>query len=225
MSSLPVTPAVLYPGQRLTREEFLRRWEAIPELKRAELIDGIVYMPSPVSTGHARRDTLVINWLGHYAFQTPGCEAANNATWLMLESAPQPDAALYLLPRYGGQSLTEGSLFSGAPELVAEVSGASSYYDSGPKLALYQRAGVREYISVLLDPPEVRWRVWRNGGYETAVADAGGIFRSTIFPGLWLDPEALRNNDGARLLATLQQGLDSPEHADFVRLLAARRLP
>src|SRR5205823_179022 len=98
----------LYPGQRLPREEFLRRWEALPDLKFAELIGGMVYMPSPLSLEHGWMDSRVATWLGVYVAATPGCESASNATWLLMTDAPQPDQALQILPEYGGKSRVQG---------------------------------------------------------------------------------------------------------------------
>ncbi len=98
----------LVRGDKLTREEFLRRWEAMPNVKFAELIGGIVYMPSPLSLGHGDRDNSVGTWLGVYAASTPGCQASNNATCLMEDDVPQPDSHLRLLADYGGQSWEEG---------------------------------------------------------------------------------------------------------------------
>ena len=93
----------LVAGERLSREEFLRRWEALPDLKRAELLEGVVYLPSPVSFTHGSEEGLVTHWLIHYAGCTPGCRAGSNATWLMLKDAPQPDGFLCILPECGGQ--------------------------------------------------------------------------------------------------------------------------
>ncbi|MBV8842856.1 MAG: Uma2 family endonuclease, partial [Bryobacterales bacterium] len=121
MSTAHTLNEQLLPGQRLSREEFLRRWEALPELKNAELIDGIVYMSSPASVGHSRSDLLVHMWLGVFAAATPGCDCGSNGTWLMLESAPQPDAHLRIRPEYGGQSSTERGFGAGAPDLIAEI--------------------------------------------------------------------------------------------------------
>lgn len=36
-------------GDGLSRAEFERRYDAMPELKKAELLEGIVYMAAPVS--------------------------------------------------------------------------------------------------------------------------------------------------------------------------------
>src|ERR1044071_6776297 len=94
----------LVAGERLSREEFLRRWEALPELKRAELLEGVVYLPSPLSVSHASRDLLSGFWLTYYATFTPGCGTGAQATWLMREDAPQPDCYLRIEPEYGGQS-------------------------------------------------------------------------------------------------------------------------
>jgi Uma2 family endonuclease len=205
----------LLPGQGLTRDEFLRRWDALPELKNAELIEGIVYISSPVSDRHARLDGLIHVWLGWYALATPGCEMAVNGTWLMLESAPQPDSHLRIRPEYGGQSNTQGAYCSGAPELIVEVCASSATHDFGPKLALYQRAGVREYVTVALTPGEVVWRELSGGRFVPLPLAGDGILRSKVFPGLWLDATALLAGDGARVLEVVRSGLASGEHAEF----------
>ena len=113
MSSLRTLTPQLLPGQKLTRDEFFRRWEELPELKNAELIDGIVYMSSPVSNRHGTSHALIIGWLGVYAAATPGCEGGSNGTWLMEEDAPQPDAHLRILPEHDGQSRLEGEYCAG----------------------------------------------------------------------------------------------------------------
>lgn len=223
MSHVSSTLLPLLPGMRLSREEFLRRWEAMPELKRAELIDGVVHMPSPVSNPHARFDFAVHGWLYAYLSRTPGCQGGNSATWLMDTAAPQPDSHLLVLPEYGGQARSEPPYLVGAPELAVEICYTSQAQDLGPKLALYQRAGVREYLTVLLDESRVVWRARAASGvFEVIAADADGLLRSRVFPGLWLNPAALLAEDAQALLGALQQGLASPEHAAFVAELARR---
>src|ERR1700681_3130229 len=133
-------PLLFEPGDRMSREECLERWERMPELKNAELIDGVVYMPSPVSLLHGRFDSRFHLMLSYYAARTRGCESVVNTTWLMLESAPQPDVALYIRPEYGGSMEVRDNLASGTPELATEVTRSTRSYDLGPKLALYQRA-------------------------------------------------------------------------------------
>jgi hypothetical protein len=96
-------PAVeLITGQQMDADEFLRRWEDLPDVKFAELIDGFVHVPSPLSSDHAARDGRIHWWLTVYADATPGCHFACNATWHMLESMPQPDAFLRIDPSCGG---------------------------------------------------------------------------------------------------------------------------
>jgi Uma2 family endonuclease len=214
----------LIRGDYLSREEFMRRWEAMPHVKRAELIRGVVYMPSPLSREHGRTDSDVGTWLGVYRAATPGCETLANATWFMgEEEAPQPDSSLRVLPEYGGQSTDQGRYVSGAPEFLAEVCISSTTYDLHQKLEVYQEAGVQEYLAVLMREREVRWHRLVGGRFEVLPAPADGIYRSTVFPGLWLDAAALLAGDLARVLVMLQQGLNSPEHAAFVELLKQRR--
>src|SRR3989442_193806 len=134
---------MLVAGDKLSREEFLRRWEAMPHVKRAELIGGIVYMPTPLSRDHGVVDTRADAWLAVYAAFTPGCEAGANTTWLMEEDAPQPDVHLWILPEYGGQARLQGLYPGGAPELATEVCRSSTAYDLHQKKDLYRSAGVQ----------------------------------------------------------------------------------
>jgi Uma2 family endonuclease len=211
---------LLVAGDSLSRDEFLRRWEAMPQLKRAELIGGVVYMPSPLSLEHGETDSHVATWLGVYKAGTPGCATANNATWLMLEDSPQPDTSLRILPEYGGQSGVQGRYASGAPEFLAEVCLSSTSYDLHQKLDLYEEAGVQEYLAVLLRERELRWHRLIDARFQVLPAPADGVYRSAVFPGLWLNGPALLAGDLGQVLVTLQQGLDSPEHAAFVEQLA-----
>src|SRR3982751_5183580 len=99
-------PEPLENGERLTQPEFLRRYEAMPHLRKAELIEGIVYMPSPVRVdAHAGPDNLIQTWLGNYSWATPGVQAAANATVKFdMDNVPQPDAFLRILEGFGGAS-------------------------------------------------------------------------------------------------------------------------
>jgi hypothetical protein len=212
---------LLYAGQRLTREEFLRRWEAMPEVKFAELINGVVYMPSPQTSDHGSTEFEVNTWLGTYRAFTPGCMGGSQSTWLMLRSAPQPDSYLWVLPEYGGQSGIQGKYHIGAPELAAEICLTSSAYDLGVRKTLYQKARVREYVAFLVEEEEIRWFRLVKSVYKLYPPTSKGIFRSKVFPGLWLDGPALWKHDLARVLQTLQRGLQSTEHAAFVAALAA----
>jgi hypothetical protein len=215
----------LRAGQRLSREEFMRRWEAMPELKRAELLGGVVYMPSPLGRPHGKMDWMVGTWLGVYAGATPGCDGSTDATWYMRTDAPQPDCALWLLPEYGGKSGEEGPYGSGAAEFIAEISASSIARDLGPKFQLYQETGVREYLTVLVEEEEVRWHRLVSGRYRRISPGKDGVLRSVVFPGLWLNPDALFAADITKLLATLQEGLISEGHAKFVQRLARKKRP
>ena len=213
----------LRPGQRLTRTEFLRRWESRPDVKFAELIDGVVYMPSPQTTDHGTREFDINGLLWTYVAHTPGCEGGNQSTWLMLQSAPQPDAYLWISPQCGGQSGIRGQYHTGAPELISETCFSSADYDLGVKKRLYETAGVQEYVAVIIEDKEVRWHRLVKGAYQLRQPTSKGVFRSEVFPGLWVDERALWKRDAAGLLATLERGLKSPEHRAFVKALAARK--
>ncbi len=208
MAQTTTVPEPLYTGTRMELEEFIRRWEALPELKNAELIEGIVFVASPVSESHSDYDGLLGFWLNAYAAFTPGVKPGHNATCYMEGSAPQPDAYLRRLPTHGGQATLIEGFLHGAPELVIEVCESSHANDFGPKKALYQRAGVQEYITVVPFGKELIWRVLENGSYAEIKPDADGNFHSRIFPGLWLNPKHLWTLNGAAILKLLSRAAE-----------------
>jgi Uma2 family endonuclease len=211
----------LCQGDNLSRQEFIRIWEQLPNLRKAELIDGVVYMPSPIGLPHGTMSNQVGFWLLTYQLATPFCQSASNVTWFMQESAPQPDLFLRLLPEFGGQSGSEKKYPTGAPELVVEIASSSVAYDLHQKLNLYREAGVQEYLVVVLRKPEIRWYRRVEDKLELKIPDASGINRSVVFPGLWLNETALIADDLSAVIATLQEGLRSSEHAEFVARLKA----
>ncbi len=227
MSTVELQARIALPlveGQRLDQATFHERYEAMPSGTHAELIGGVVYMPSPVGRDHARAHVPTIVWMDRYAEATPGVEVLDNMTTVLgRESELQPAALLRILPEYGGRTATERGFVRGAPELVVEVSKATRYVDLGPKLEDYERAGVLEYVVRALDPDEVIWHVLREGRLVAVPPGADSLYRSEVFPGLWLDPAALLAGDRVGLRVALHQGLATAEHSAFVARLAAAR--
>jgi Uma2 family endonuclease len=223
-TTAPVSPPPLRDGDRLSSEEFMRRWEAMPDLKQAELIDGIVHMASPVQDMHGVFHFRMSLWLGYYLAATPGCEASTQATWLMSPAnVPQPDLALRILPEFGGQSSLERGYAAGAPELIIEISVTTAAKDAGAKLRLYERAGVREYLIVQPGKRRLTWKHLAEDKYREIEAGPDGLLKSRVFPGLWLGPLPFWNNDLPGLAAMVQRGVATGEHAGFVRELGQRK--
>jgi Uma2 family endonuclease len=229
-----VTPVVaptapvprLEPGDRLTSAEFERRYEAMPEVKKAELIEGEVYMPSPVRMDvHASPHADLLAWLATYRAATAGVSAGDNATLkLDNDNRPQPDALLMIGAQQGGQATIDSSGYiNGAPELVAEIASSSVSIDLHAKLHVYRRSGVREYIAWRALDRAIDWFILRDGEYRPLSAGDDGILRSEVFPGLWLNAAAILEGKLDAVLATLQQGIATPEHNDFVARLAVPR--
>jgi len=210
-------------GDRLDAEEFLRRYDSIPGVKKAELIHGIVYMASPVCIEHhGEPDSLAQGWLGNYAIATPGTRSAiNSTTQLGPDDVPQPDGLLRILPECGGQSRVENKILGGAPELAFEVAASSVSLDRHAKKQVYEAAGMREYILWRTQDGEVDWWTLQNGAFVALLPSEDGILRSEVFPGLWLDPVALLEGDGLRVMAVLNAGLASTDHTAFVERLRA----
>ena len=223
---LPRPHRQLEPGDHLTRDEFERRYDAMPDLKKAELIEGVVYMPSPTRWNHhAGPHFDLIGWLGFYRTFTPGVRGGlSGSLRLDLENEPQPDAALIIEPSCGGQArLSPDDYIENGPEFVAEVSASTVSIDLHTKFRVYRRNQVREYVVWRVLDQAIDWFVLRRGDYERLPLGTDGIYRSDVFPGLWLEPAALVRGDMVQVLQVLQQGAASPDHAAFVAELKTRR--
>jgi len=217
-------PLPLEPGDRLSRPEFERRYDAMPKLRKAELIEGVVFMPSPTRyKRHGRPDRHLGTWMGVYEAGTPGVLGASNATIrLDLDNEPQPDDALFIDPACGGQArISADDYIELAPELVGEISASTASIDLNLKFHVYRRNGVREYIVWRVLENAIDWFVLRDAQFERLAPGADGIFRSEVLPGLWLDAAALLRGDMQRVLQVLQEGIGTPDHAAFVARLAA----
>jgi Uma2 family endonuclease len=220
-SNLKIPP--LESGDRLTRQEFERRYYAMPNTKKAELIEGIVYMASPLRfKSHGKPHGNLIIWLGTYKVSTPGIELGDNATVrLDLDNEVQPDVVLVIDEQLGGQTrITEDDYIEGAPELIAEVAASSAAKDLYDKKRVYRRNGVKEYIVWQVFDNQLDWFVLENGEYITLKPDAEGIIKSRNFPGLWLDTSALLTGEMTQVVAVLQQGLNSEAHQTFIQQLS-----
>jgi Uma2 family endonuclease len=207
----------------MTRKEFHRLYEQAPEELKAELIGGVVHMPSPLRIRHAKNHPPFSALFFHYESSTPGVECGDNATILLGEDGePQPDLYLRILPEYGGHSRTTlDDYVEGPPELVAEIAHSSRAIDLYEKKDDYRRYGVMEYLVYCVQEPEIRWFDLRCD--EEKRTKDEGILRLETFPGLWLDSAALFSRNGKQLLATLAQGLATTEHSEFVQRLARAR--
>jgi Uma2 family endonuclease len=212
----------LEPGDHLTRYEFERRYEAMPNGTKAELVEGIVYMPSPVRfEQHGSPHAALMAWLGFYWANTPGVRVGDNSSIrLDLDNEPQPDALILIEPRCGGQArIDDEGYIVGGPELVAEVAASTVSVDLNSKLRVYRRNNVREYLVWRVEDNALDWFVLRQDQYEQLAQTPEGLRQSTLFPGLWLDSDALLRFDLARVLQIVQQGIASAEHAAFVAQL------
>ena len=214
---------LLESGDRLSRDEFERRYHAMPKHLKAELIDGVVYVSSPVRAIHCTPHSDLITWLGVYRASTPGADVADNGTDRMdAKNEPQPDAMLYIdVDRSTRMQLAADGYLEGAPEFIGEVSASSVSKDLGPKLQAYARNGVPEYVVWRVEDLAIDWFTLQDGNYAPIPADNAGIVRSRVFPGLWLDVPAMADRNLSRGLAVLSQGLASAEHAEFIARLEA----
>lgn len=214
-----LTPPPLENGDRLTRSEFERRYSAMANVKKAELIAGRVYMASPLRIRqHGNPHSRIITWLGVFEAATPGVMAADNATVrLDRENEPQPDALLRR--EQGGTSwINADDYLEGPPELIVEIAASTASYDLHEKFQVYQENGVQEYLVWRVQDGALDWYQLRDGEYVSQ-EEINGVLKSLVFPGLWLNRRALLAGDLATALATVQAGIATPEHQAFCEQL------
>ncbi|MEQ8467163.1 Uma2 family endonuclease [Coleofasciculus sp. E1-EBD-02] len=215
-------PPALESGDRLNRYEFERRYNRMHSLKKAELIEGVVYLPAALRfRSHGQPHANLILWLGNYQVATSGIELGIEPTVrLDLDNEPQPDAVLLIDENAGGQArLSEDDYIEGAPELVAEIAASSVAIDLHDKKRAYRRNGVQEYIVWQVCERRLDWFYLQQGEYVSLPVDDGSVIRSRVFPGLWLAAGDLLAGNMATVLSVLQEGLASPQHKAFVKQL------
>lgn len=223
----------LMTGQQMDQAEFHHRYLQMPlEYKKVELVDGVVFVAEPSSLNHSEPDIALSTLLCIYAARTPGVIAATNATVILGEKDEvQPDSFLILEPEYGGQTqLIETRDYEsaedepakyvyGGPELVVEIAYSSRSIDLGTKRLRYAEAGVKEFFVFDIHGHNLQWF---SPPATRARKTDDGIYRSEVFPGLWIDSNALLRRDNARALDVLNDGIASAEHQAFVELLKSR---
>lgn len=215
--------AELENGDRMTREEFHRVYEQTPKHFKAELIGGVVHVPSPLRRLHGRRHLRLGTLLSIYEGNTPGVEAGDNTTIILgKQSEPQPDLYLRILPEYGGASTTDSDDYVvGPPELIVEVAHSSKAIDLHGKLDDYKANGVREYLVAAVADRRMYWFDLALG--QELSIDPDGILRVRNFPGLWIDLQSLFDWKFQPLIDVLMRGISSQQHADFVSRLASAK--
>jgi hypothetical protein len=223
-----VVPTIGIPplesGDVLSRDEFERRYEAMPNVK-AELIEGVVYVSSPVNfERHGQPESDLGGWMALYRWKTPGVSSGHNSTVRLSEdSEPQPDLLLCIHPRCGGQTRLNDGTLEGAPELVAEIAASSVSIALNAKRRNYQQNAVREYLVWRVNDREIDWFHLKGDQYVPLPPDSNGVVRSIVFPGLWLDAPAMIRGDMTAVEDCLRAGLADPSHQAFVADLAAKR--
>jgi Uma2 family endonuclease len=193
----------------------------MPKVRTAKLIEGIVYIGSPIRyRSHAEPHANIIGLLGFYSIYTSGTEVANNATVrLDLDHEVQPDGLLRLKDSKQSR-ISENDFLEGAPELIVEIAASSASIDAHDKLKVYRRNQVQEYLMWRVLDGEFDWFRLKEGKYIQLEPNAEGVICSEVFPGLWLDKSALLSGKLNQVFAVLQQGLASPEHEEFVKKLS-----
>jgi len=205
----------LESGDVMTRDVFERRYGLRPDLKKAELVEGVVYVASPVRNTHGFGTSSIQAWLGAYVRGQKGLHIRDNVTVRLDPSTEvQPDVLLRRDESLGGQSrISADDFIEGAPELVAEVALSSASIDLNAKMRAYERAGVREYIVWQIFEGMFDWFVLRDGAFVRRSPDEDGMIKSEVFPGLCLDVAAMLQGDLDLVfvaLAAAQAATDEP---------------
>ena len=213
-------------GDQLSVAEFEHRYEALPELKRADLINGVVYLDSYMPLfPHGQTLASLAGWLGNYRAHTPGVQGGLNPTLTLRVGVhqPQADACLRVRPDWGGQSGTRDGLIVGGVELTGEIAANSASLELHGKLAAYEQNGILEYIVWRVEDREIDWFHLKRGKFQRLARTKDGLYKSKVFPGLWLDPDAMIADNMIKVLEVVQKGVASPEHRRFVEKLRSQK--
>jgi len=224
--ALPIPP--LENGDQLTRAEFRRRWEAMPDVEHAELIEGIVFMGAAAlrHVQHGEPHQLLIGWLDRYVEHVPGLTGGvSSSVGLSEENDPQPDAYLVLPDAMSKSRVTEDGYLEGPPDLIAEVSASTTSIDLNLKFEAYRKNGVREYLVWRVLDKQVDWFELQGDKYVPLPRDANSVIRSHVFPGLWLDAAAIVAMRRRQVYQVLRQGLTTSEFAAFAAEVARHAPP
>jgi Uma2 family endonuclease len=194
---------VLENGDRMNREEFHRRYSLRPDLHGVELIQGVVYMPSPTKArDHGRPQQLILTWLGVYESRHPDVQSNAPSTIMMdEENEPEPDA---MLVRSERGLIGDDGYLHGAPDLVVEVANSTVSRDLHQKKDAYERSGVREYVVWRVQDEAIDWFELDSGRYVARQPDADGVIESRWFPGLRMDINRALAGDLAGVLAAVR---------------------
>lgn len=199
----------LQSGDTLSRAEFEQRYRAMPDTK-AELIEGVVYMASPVFLPHAKVHALAQTWLGTYVVMNNALEMADNVSLRLGDmNELQPDICAWRTDREPSEHSGEEGYLEITPDLVIEVAASSASHDLHNKRIIYQRFGVPEYIVFAVYEQETHWWTLDERLYKPVLPDQRAIFRSSVFPGLWLSATDFWQPNGQALLAVLQEGMNT----------------
>lgn len=191
-------------GAVMTREEFHAAYVQCEGYERVELIEGVVYLPSPIKIeSHARPQSLLLLWLSTYALGNPALLATGPASVLLDDlNEPEPDALL--LRTTPGWMSPDGYVVK-APELLVEIAATTKSRDLNQKKRAYERNGVKEYVVWRVADGAIDWFTLRDGSYRSRTPDSQGRIESEQFAGLVLDVPAALAFDSVRTLAALRR--------------------
>ncbi|MFN8636319.1 MAG: Uma2 family endonuclease [Chloroflexota bacterium] len=199
-------PVILESGDCMTREEFHRRYLARPDIKKAELVEGVVFVGGRVRASHGEANAFIAAWLGSFAMHAPDVHVGLHATVILDErNEVQPDVLAWR-PAPGDAHLTEDGFLHGPLSLVVEVAASSVSYDLHQKKEAYRRNGVREYVVWRVLDRAIDWFRLQDGEYVLIPPDGDGVVESEQFPGLRLHVQSLLAGDMAAVIARLGSG-------------------
>lgn len=208
MTTAAAAASPLDSGDRLDRVEFHRRYCAHPEIRKAELILGVVYVPSPTRYDlHDEQQSWMVGWLAYYGAHTPGVRVGTSASIFLDDYGEvQPDAFLFRAPPPPGGARVRGDRYiEGAPQLIVEIAASSVNYDLHDKKEAYRRAGVEEYIVWRTLDAAIDWFRLVAGEYVRVEPNRRGVIESAAFPGLRLLVPAMLHGEIAKVLAALRR--------------------
>jgi len=210
-------------GDRRSQADFRHLRLSCHDGEDFELIWGEVFRTTPCVARDPDVLPLLAGVFRPYRDATRGIALERHPTTILgVDTEVRPVLLLLYSSAAGGSSRydEEGNV-TGPPEMVVEVANSTRSLEMHAKLWAYRESGVREYLVLCVEEREIHWSHFPSK--RELKPDKAGVWKSRVFPGLWVDGPALFDEDAAKLVETVRLGLASPQHAAFVRRLEARK--
>ncbi len=190
----PLLPQVVQELQALLAEEHEQRqafYDALDPSVKAEWINGVAVVHSPVRLSHSDASGTLYRLIGNYLDLHPLGAVHHEKVMIQLtRNSYEPDVCFFRAAT--AASFTPDMVLFPAPDFVAEVlSDSTAARDRGVKFTDYAAHGISEYWIIDADAEEIEQYVLHEGDYQLRQRATTGAIRSAVIAGFRIPVRAL----------------------------------